>query len=79
MTVLFGDIGSTIYDFTADAIKDVSFTKVIAKLPDGNEVSTPVKTMSPISSSWMQGSRFLMLPFEQKMEIFFTLTATMNR
>ena len=46
-TVLFGDIGSSVYDFTADAIKNVSFSEVIAKLPDGEEISTPVKNNTP--------------------------------
>lgn len=47
VTVLFGDLGSAVYDFTADAIKNVSFSEVIAKLSDGEEISTPVKNNTP--------------------------------
>ena len=38
-TVLFGDIGSSVYDPTTDTRRDVTFTEVTVKLADGEEVS----------------------------------------
>ena len=46
-TVLFGDIGSSLYDPTTDTRRDVTFTDVAAKLADGREVSISVQNNAP--------------------------------
>lgn len=46
-TVLFGDIGSSLYDPTTDTRRDVTFTEVAAKLADGSEVAIPVQNNAP--------------------------------
>lgn len=47
VTVLFGDLGSAVYDFTTDEIKNISFSEVIVKLSDGEEISTLAKNNTP--------------------------------
>ena len=47
VTVLFGDIGSSVYDPTTDTRRDVTFTEVTAKLADGEEVSASIQNDMP--------------------------------
>ena len=47
VTVLFGDIGSAVYDPATDTRRDVAFTEVTAKLADGEEVSAPIQNDAP--------------------------------
>ena len=47
VTVLFGDIGSSVYDPAADTRRDVTFTEVTAKLADGEAVSAPIQNGAP--------------------------------
>lgn len=56
-TVLFGDIGSSLYDPTTDTRRDVTFTDVAAKLADGREVSISVQNNAPLYSHSGRGSR----------------------
>ena len=46
-TVLFGDIGSSVYDPTTDTRRDVTFTEVTVKLADGEEVSASIQNDAP--------------------------------
>ena len=46
-TVLFGDIGSAVYDPATDTHRNVTFTEVTAKLTDGEEVSAPIQNDAP--------------------------------
>ena len=46
-TVLFGDIGSSLYDPTTDTRRDVTFTEVTVKLADGEEVSASIQNDAP--------------------------------
>ena len=46
-TVLFGDIGSSVYDLTTDTRRDVTFTEVTVKLADGEEVSASIQNDAP--------------------------------
>ena len=46
-TVLFGDIGSAVYDPATDTRRDVTFTAVTAKLADGEAVSAPIRNDAP--------------------------------
>ena len=46
-TVLFGDIGSSVYDPTTDTRRDVTFTEVTVKLTDGEEVSASIQNDAP--------------------------------
>lgn len=46
-TVLFGDIGSSVYDPTTDTCRDVTFTEVTVKLADGEEASASIQNDAP--------------------------------
>ena len=46
-TVLFGDIGSSVYNPTTDTRRDVTFTEVTVKLADGEEVSASIQNDAP--------------------------------
>lgn len=46
-TVLFGDIGSSVYDPATDTRRDVTFTEITAKLADGEEVSASIQNDMP--------------------------------
>lgn len=47
VTVLFGDIGDSIYDIKTDTVKDVDFETVIVECSDGVAVSIPIKNNAP--------------------------------
>lgn len=46
-TVLFGDIGSSVYNPTTDTRRDVTFTEVTVKLADGEETSASIQNDAP--------------------------------
>ncbi|MBQ5642605.1 MAG: hypothetical protein IIV13_02465 [Bacteroidaceae bacterium] len=45
-TILFGDIGSAVYDFGMDGLKDVVFTELIVSSGD-QDVRVPIKNHTP--------------------------------
>lgn len=71
-TVLFGDIGSSLYDPTTDTRRDVTFTDVAAKLADGREVSISVQNNAPYILILDAGAEVSDAVFRTETRSFFT-------